>query len=252
MGQNYGVSVPTDNLKHYFDINNPKCVDASATITSSTRLTDLVDSSFTLQPQDTTSETIGGMSFTQDNGNYVYTQNAKVGGEPCWSGTTTTARVDNFTFICWFKLAYGTATQRAENIYGGGFSGRTSFYLVPGGTSTYNGLLRYSDAGSTNSYSIGSSYGATDNNWHCWAGVDYGPDYYHKTDFYIDGSYKGTATSNTSYDTPDGNGTIKWGSWSGTYGNFGGSTNLFMYYERTLTAAEIYNVYQNTRARFGV
>lgn len=251
MGQNYGVSVPTDNLKFYFDVNNSKCVDASAAITSSTTLTNLVDSSYTFAPSDTTSSGLGAMSFTQDNGNYVYSQNAKVGGDPCWLGASI-PRVDNFTFICWFKAAYGTTTQRSENIYGGGFDGRTSFYLVPGGTSTYNGLLRYSDAGSTNSYSIGDSYGATDNNWHCWAAVDYGPDYYHKTDFYIDASYKGTATSNTSYDTPDGNAAPIWGSWTTTYGNFGGSTNLFMYYERTLTPAEIYNVYQNTRTRFGV
>ena len=251
MGQNYGVSVPTDNLKFYFDVNNPKCVNASAAITSSTTLTNLVDSSYTFAPYDTTSSGLGAMSFTQDNGNYVYSQNAKVGGEPSWVGASI-PRVDEFTFICWYKLAYGTATQRSENIYGGGFSGRTSFYLVPGGTSTYNGVLRYSDASSTNSYSAGSSYGATDNNWHCWAAVDYGPDGYHKTDFYIDGAFKITGTSNTSFDTPDGNGTPIWSAWTETYGNFGGSTNLFMYYEKALTAAEIYNVYQNTRTRFGV
>ena len=115
MGQNYGVSVPTENLKFYFDVNNPKCVDASAAITSSTTLTNLVDSSYTFAPSDTTSSGLGAMSFTQDNGNYVYSQNAKVGGEPCWLGASI-PRVDEFTFICWYKLAYGTATQREENI----------------------------------------------------------------------------------------------------------------------------------------
>ena len=150
-----GPNIPTNGLKAFFDVSNPKCVDASQTIDSNTRLINLVsDSNIQMQPQETNSNTLGNMSFVEDNGSYVYNQNAIEGsGEPSWKGINNPTRVDSYSFVCWFKYNYGLSYQRNENIYGGGFGSRTSFYLIQWYI-TAHGVLRYSDAGGTNSYSV--------------------------------------------------------------------------------------------------
>ena len=48
----------------------------------------------------------------------------------------------------------------------------------------------------------------------------------------------------------DGTDTMIWGSWSGTYGNFNGRTNCFMYYERVLSDSEMLNIYNGMKRRF--
>ena len=250
MGLNHSPRLPTDGLKVVLDVNNSKCVDATQTITSGTRLKNLIDSSFEFNSPYTDATTLAAMSFVQENGQYVYNQVSTAGGEPGWASTSGFPRTDDYTFIVWFKWQSGSAYQRADNIYGGGFSGRTSFYLAPGGTSNSHGLLRYSDAGGTNSYSVTSSHGLNDGNWHCLVGRDYGSDGAHTSEFWADGVLRQTGTSNASHDTPDGNSTMTWGSWSTSYGNFGGRTNLYMYWDRALTEAEIKQVYTATRGKF--
>ena len=79
---------------------------------------------------------------------------------------------------------------------------------------------------------------------------DTGGDGNQTTRFYVDGVLKQTGTSNASYDTPDGTDTMIWGSWSGTYGNFNGRTNCFMYYERVLSDSEMLNIYNGMKRRF--
>lgn len=248
-----GPNIPTNGLKAFFDVSNPKCVDASQTIDSNTRLINLVsDSNIQMQSQDTTSATLGNMSFVEDNGSYVYNQNAIAGtGEPGWKGINNPTRVNDYSFVCWYKYNYGSSYQRAENIYGGGFGSRTSFYLSPSGTSASHGILRYSDVGGTNSYGVQANYGGSDGEWHMFAATDTGPDVGVQTSkFYLDGVWKATAASNSSHDNNDGTDTMVWGSWSGTYGNFNGRTNCFMYYERVLTDDEIYNIYNGMKRRF--
>jgi len=252
MAQHYGLKIPTEQLAGMFDVANPKCVDASASITYSTRLNNLVNSNHSLRPYENVAATLSAMSFVEDNGNYVYNQVSTAGGEPGWWGTSGLTRTDDFTFICWYNYNYGSAYQRSDNIYGGGFSGRTSFYISPSGTSASHGLLRYSDAGGTNSYSVTGSHGGNNGQWHMFCGRDYGPDGNHTSEFWLDGVLKQTGTSNASYDTPDGSQTMTWGSWSGNYGNMGGKMNLFMYYERALTGNEILGIYNATKSRFGL
>ena len=249
MGIAYNPKVPKDS-KFYFDVNNPKCIaDPSATITtgaSGTRLNCLV-SNLQLEPYDNTNT---NMTFVQDNGSYCYNQVGTNSGSPGWRSTTNVTRVDSYTFICWFKYQYGSSYQRANNIYGGGFHSKTSFYLSPSGTSSSHGYLRYSDAGGTNAYSRTVNYGASDGEWHMFATTDTGGDGNQSTKIYIDGDLQHTATSNASYDTPDGDQQVTWGSWSVTYGNFGGKANCYMYYERALSDTEIKDVYNSLKGRF--
>ena len=244
-----GPNIPTDNLKFFVDVSNPKCVDASQTIDSNTRLNNLVGGPEQFKPYDTTN---GNMSFVEDNGSYVYNQVSTNGGEPGWTGIGgDPTRTDNQSFVCWFKYNYGSDHQRNDNIYGGGFVGNTSFYLSPGGTSASHGVLRYSDAGGTNGYGVTSSAnGGNDGNWHMFGATDTGGDGNQTTKVYIDGVLKQTGTSNSSYDTPDNTDKLCWGSWSLTYGNFGGRSNCFMYYEKTLTATEMLNIYNGMKHRF--
>lgn len=247
MGFNRGPKIVTDGLVAYFDVASTRCVDASQGLTSSTRLKNLAGGDLEMVPYDTTNS---NMSFVIDNGNYVYDQNGINGGYPGWYGSINQARTDDFTFICWFKYTYGSSNQRSNNIYGGGFSGRTSFYLSPGGTSSSHGVLRYSDAGSANAYSRTGAYGGNDNTWHQFAAVDSGPDGAHSTEVFIDGVSKGTTTSNASFDTPDGTGQFTWGSWSLTYGNMNARSNCYMYYNRALSDNEILQNYNTIKNRF--
>jgi hypothetical protein len=251
MGQFYGMEIPTQGLSAAFDVANPKCVDATSTITSSTRLKNLVNRNHELGFQDTASATLSAMSFVVDNGSYVYDQVSTAGGEPGWKATSTIPRSNDETFIGWYKFQNGSSYQRGDNIYGGGFSGRTSFYISPSGTSSSHGLLRYSDAGGTDSFSVTGSHGANDGNWHMLCGRDYGPDGAHTAEFWLDGVLTQSGTSNATHDTPDGNQTMTWGSWSGDYGNMGGRLNLFYYWNRTLTPEEILQFYNATKGRFG-
>jgi len=243
-----GPNISEDGLTVYFDVSNPKCVDASQTVDTNTRLNNLAGGTLKMSPYDTTN---GNMSFVLENGNYVYNQNGINGGDPGWVSTVYPTRVDDYTFICWFKYTYGNGNQRAENIYGGGFNGQTSFYLSPGGTSAYHGALRYSDASSANSYQVyGTGHGGNDGNWHMFTTTDTGGDGNQTTKLYIDGILKQTVQSNASHDTPDGTRQMTWGSWSAGYGNFNGRSNCYMYYERTLSDDEVLGIYNATKNRF--
>jgi len=246
MGAAGGPSLTNQNLVAYFDVANPKCIDASQTIVAGTRLQNLAGGDPEMYPYDS----LANMSFVLENGKYIYNQNGVNGGDPGWLSTVNVSRSDSYTFVCWFKFTYGTGNQRAENIYGGGFQSETSFVISWGGTSSSHGVLRYSDAGGTNSYSAAGAHGGNDNNWHQFASTDEGGDGNQTTKVYIDGVLKQTATSNASHDTPDGSARMTWGSWSGGYGNFNGRTNCYMYYDRVLSAQEIANLYNATKGRF--
>ena len=286
----FSPKIITDGLVGYFDVNNPKCVDATQTITDDTRLNNLAGGTMLMQPQDHTFEGTPIMSFTTDNSGYVYDQDGVTGWDdtdsdsksaspnPGWksiSGESLTQNND-YTFICWFKYTYGTGNQRVgENIYGGGFSGRTSFYLSPSGNSNHTGVLRYADtdtypsnldggnaASNSGSYSIlDSTYGGNDNNWHMFASVDTGDDGNHSTKFYIDGVLKATQAASIGsfvgpdgvtyqHDTPDGARQMTWGSWSVTYGNMTGKSNCFMYYNKALSNTEILQNYNALKPKF--
>jgi len=244
-----GPNIPTDNLKAFFDVSNPKCVDASDTIDSNIRLNNLVGGTEQLRAYDTTNS---NMTFVIDNGSYVYNQNGINDGYPGWCGTgTNPTRVDDYSFVCWYKYNYGSSNQRNNNIYGGGFNGETSFYLSPGGTSQSHGALLYSDAGGTNSYSVTSgANGGNDGNWHMFGHSNTGGDGNQTTKLYIDGVHKQTGTSNSSYDTPDNTAELVWGSWSKSYGNFNGRSNCFMYYEKVLSDNDMFRIYNGMKKRF--
>ena len=144
----YNPKIPKNQLVFLFDISNPKCVDATQTIDANTRLNNLAGGSLQLQSEQTVSGSLGDMSFVKDGKLYVYNQvGTNASNYPGWKGTETVTAVDDYSFVGWYKYEIGSSNQRANNIYGGGFRGRTSFYLSPGGTSNKSGALRYSEAG---------------------------------------------------------------------------------------------------------
>lgn len=252
-GSTSGLGIPTRNLKVLLDVNNPNCVDATQPITTATELNNLYGWTDVYFGPFGTSDT-SGMSYVLDpnTGNYNYAQVGTGTLDSGWSSFQALPMTTNFTFHCWFKYTPGTGTQRGENIYGGGWYGRTSFYLAPSGTSSSHGILRYSDAGSSNGYSRTSAYGGNDGNWHLFSAVDRGTDGNKHTYFYIDGELKDAYHRSTTHVVPDGLTAMTWGSWSVTYGNFGGESNLYMYYDIDQTDAEVRRVFQATRSRFGV
>ena len=247
-----GPHILQQHLVILLDVNNPRCIDAASNTiaTMDTRLVNLGSANFQFKPNNVDYDT---MQFSQEpNGQWVYHQlgNHASGGSPTWLAESLYTRTDNYTFMCWFKYQYGSDYQRAQNIYSGGFNSQSSFYLSSGGTSYNTGFLRYSDIGSTDSYSHTAAYGVSNNTWHCLATVDYGGDGAHTTKFYIDGELKYTANSNATHDTPDGDKQLVWCSWSVGYGCFDGYSNLFTYYDVALDDSDILLLYDAYRTRF--
>ena len=249
-----GPTIPLDELKVVIDVSNSKCYQAATAttgLTSNTKLYNLV-----------TGQTVSyfyndvGTEAYQDavnlNGNLVLRHNSFAGStkrSTTWRSNVNVDRVDDYTVISWFK--FDNSGQPSENIYGGGFHGQTSFYISPSGTSASHGVLNYSDAGSLNSFHTIGNHGANDGNWHMRAYTTTGPDVgVQTTKFYIDGVLKQTGNSNSSHDNPDGSSTMRWGSWTNTYGNMAGDLNQFMYYEKVLTDSEIYQVYNSSKTRY--
>jgi len=249
-----GSNIVLDGLAVFIDPNNSKCVDATQTITTGTRLSNLVtnDATFgSMQFQPNASGTTNGnMSFTQEpNGDWVYDQVSVNGGEPGWTSTASYSKVTNFSFSAWFKFQHGSSFQRADNIYGGGWSSFAAFYLSPGGTSSSHGILRSS---SGSSISITNNYGASDGEWHQFTATDTGVDAAHVTKLYIDGEFKSSA-SNAGYVSSTSASIMTWACWSSTFGNLGGKTGCYMYYHnKILTDSEVRQNYEAQRGRFGV
>lgn len=248
-----GPNLPKENLTVLLDAGNPKCYQAAVADTglpSNTKLYNLVnDSPVSYFYNDQSTEAY--QDVVAHNGTLVLRHNAFDGTnrDTTWRSDVNVTRVHHYTFISWFK--FDNTGQQSENIYGGGFDGQTSFYMSPSGTSASHGVLNYSDAGSANAFSTTADHGANDGNWHMRAYTTTGPDVgVQTTKFYVDGVLKQTGTSNSSHDNPDGTRQMRWGSWTGGYGNMEGDLNHFIYYERVLTDAEILQVYNATRVRY--
>tara|TARA_R100000081_G_C4778287_1_gene149925 strand:- start:193 stop:999 length:807 start_codon:yes stop_codon:yes gene_type:complete len=254
------TSVITDDLVLYIDVNNPKCVDASADITSSTKLKNLAGGSYSdIQLGVYDSGAVPEMQFIkhEQTGLWIYDQDgvSDTGEAPGWISDANYDRTDddnNFTFICWYKYPHGNSTQRAQNIYGGGFQSKTSFYLSPGGTSSSRGVLRYPNTGTTGAGNFSSTTFSSKEQWICFAATDRNvPGGTYETKRYFNGVLIGTNTASASFVAPTGNNKFTWGSWSGSYGAATMEANLFMYYNRVLTDEEIMHNYLATREKFG-
>lgn len=253
MGIFRGPNIPKEDLKVHLDVASIRCYQEGVVdtgLSSGQKLYNLVkNDTIEYFYNDVGSEAY--QDIVEHNGNLVLRHNAYDGTnrDTTWRANTGITRVNSYTFVSWFK--FDNSGQQAENIYGGGFDGRTSFYMSPGGTSASHGVLNYSDAGSANAFSTTSDHGANDGNWHMRAYTTTGPDVgVQTTKFYVDGVLKQTGTSNSSHDNPDGTGTMRWGSWTSTYGNLEGDLNCFLYYERVLSDDEILQIYNGTRRRF--
>ena len=249
-----GSNIVLDGLAVFIDPNNSKCVDATQTITTGTRLSNLVTKgsifgSMQFQPN-VSGTTNGNMSFTQEpNGDWVYDQVSVNGGEPGWVSSASYSKLTSFSFSAWFKFQHGASFQRADNIYGGGWESNTAFYLSAGGTSSSHVILPTSTGGSI---SITSNYGASDGEWHQFTATDTGVDAAHVTKLYIDGEFK-TSSSSPSYVSSTAGSNMTWACWSPTYGNMGGKTGCYMYYHnKVLTDLEVRQNYEAQRGRFGV
>ena len=124
--------------------------------------------------------------------------------------------------------------------------------MASGGTSESSAVLVYSAAGSSNGFTAGMSSTINDGNWHMRAFTVTGPSTGVTTcKTYVDGNYSGVASSNSNYVAAT-DGTMRWGSWSSSYGNMGGQLNGFMYYEKVLSDNEIKQVYNATKEKYGV
>lgn len=273
MAFSFSPKIVTNGLVAYYDVNNPKCVDTSQSITADTRLNNLAKNSTFPQLRPNTSggndPSDGNMTFVLDNGHYVYDQDGVTGfgnnAFPSWKGVSSSRRVDDYTFMGWYKFLTNpdnTASvhqRHGVNIYGGGFESRTSFYLSVQGFGNKQGVLRYSNNGNSNeNYTVNNTHGANDNEWHMFASTDTGGDSAQITKLYIDGVHVQTRNLSTHpttdpHPTPKTDGRsplIVWGGWSPTYGNFTGRTNCFGYYERVLSDAEILQNYNALKPRF--
>ena len=257
-----------DGLKVYIDVNNPKCLsNPDSAVSSSTRLYNLA------YDQETSSADVpylypsgnstghAQMSFPTFNGRRVAYQNALAAGaanDPGWYGSmVSSSRVESYTFSSWFRYRIGSSYQLAENIYGGGFSSQTSFYISPGGVSVSTGVLHYSP-GNTNNFANNyntngtSEPGGTADAWHMHTHTTtYSGSNTFTSRFYVDGVEK-CAVVNASNYTPWTSGTMTWGSWSGGYGNFSGYMNHYMYFERQLSSREVALLYNTQRLFYGV
>lgn len=251
MALHHNPRIVTDGLKVLIDVADSSCNSAAAgTVPNDHRLYNLADKSYIeylYNDQNTESQ----QTFVDYRGNLMLYHEAWNGTNTyytTWRGNIASARHDSYTFISWFK--FDNVGQRSGNIYGGGFTGQTSFYMSPGGTSESDGVLLYSDAGSTNGYSTNPG-GGNDNQWHMRAFTVTGPDVGVQTaKYYRDAQLISTVNSNSSHDNPDGNGEIRWGSWTNTYGNMTGNLNGFMYYGRVLPQSELQQIYDATKTRY--
>ena len=252
--------IVTDDLVLYIDVTNPMSVDASAALTSSTKLKNLAGGSYSdIQLGVYDSGAVPEMQFIRHDQTdlWIYDQDgvSDTGEYPGWISDANYDRTDddnNFTFMCWYKYPHNNSTQRAQNIYGGGFQSKTSFYLSPGGTSSSRGILRYPNSGTTGAYSSTNTQFSSNEQWICFAATDKnvsGGTY--ETKLYLNGQPISSSTASASFVAPTGDGKFTWGSWSASYGNATMKSNLFMYYNRTLTAEEILQNYEATRERFG-
>lgn len=253
MGIFRGPDLPREDLKVHLDVASIRCYQEGVVdsgLSSGQKIYNLVKND-TIEYFYNDQGTEAYQDIVEHNGNLVLRHNAYDGTnrDTTWRANTGITRVNSYTFVSWFK--FDNSGQQSENIYGGGFDGRTSFYMSPSGTSENHGVLNYSDAGSANAWSTTSNHGANDGNWHMRAYTTTGPDVgVQTTKFYVDGVLKQTGTSNSSHDNPDGTGTMRWGSWTGGYGNMEGDLNCFLYYERVLSDDEILQIYNGTRRRF--
>jgi len=258
-----GPHIPQDNLKVYLDITNPDCYQANNIvdpIADDVKLYNLADRTYidyfyndynTEAYQETVTPTVSPLIVLQHN-----TREGGSNRDTTWVGvkpdgtSTIVNRVLSYTFICWFK--FDNVNQQSENIYGGGFTGRLSFYMSSGGTSESSAVLVYSAAGGANSFTAGMSSTINDGNWHMRAFTITGPTTGVTTcKTYVDGNYSAATSSNSSFVAPT-DGTMRWGSWTNGYGNMGGQLNGFMYYEKVLSDNEIKQVYNATKEKYGV
>ena len=250
----FGPNIPQEDLRVALDVSNPRCYVAQTVVdgvASGTQLKNLVrgaDVDYFYSPNSSESY----QYIRLHNGSMVLFHdsfNSSTLRLTTWYSNVSVPRVSSYTFISWFN--FDNTGQPAQNIYGGGFNSRTSFYMSPSGTSETHGVLNYSDAGSTNAFSTVGSHGGNDGNWHMRAYTTTGPDVgTQTTKFYLDGVLKQTGSSNASHDNPDGSGGMTWGSWSTTYGCMSGYLNLYLYYERVLSDKEILQIFNATKTRF--
>tara|TARA_R100001015_G_C4615518_1_gene171519 strand:- start:550 stop:1359 length:810 start_codon:yes stop_codon:yes gene_type:complete len=256
------ATIVTEGLQFYYDVNNPKCNPDVRTgvIALSSKLYNLAqDGDYKddyLSPFDT--DAIPEMTFSKEEqtGLWIYDQDGTTdtAEDPGWvSNESYNRNVDEFTFFCWYNFPYGGGSQRTDNIYGGGFQSKTSFYLSSGGTSSARGFLRYPNSGSSGSYSRTTTEFNDPQQWLCMATTD---ENVHEiggatTKLYFNGLLNGSSTGSSSFAAPSGTNKAVWGSWSGDYGPFSGKSNCFMYYERKLSADEILQNYNATKGRFG-
>jgi hypothetical protein len=251
MSLHHNPRIVTSGLKVLIDAADPNCNSqrSTGTLSSGHRLYNLADSTF-MEYLYNDVGTEAYQELQQDKGGLVLYHNAYDGTvrDTTWRSNNTPTRVNNYTVISWFK--FDNVSQQSENIYGGGFDSRTSFYMSPGGTSEADGVLLYSDAGSTNAF-VTNPGGGNDGQWHMRAYTVTGPDVGVQTcNYYRDATLISTVQSNSSHDNPDGAQVMRWGSWTNTYGNLRGHLNGFMYYERVLPQDELTQIYLATKTRY--
>ena len=258
MGTYGGPHIPQKDLKVYLDVTNPDCYQANNItdpIANDTLLYNLADQSFTEYFYNVNNTEAYQETVTPTNLPHIVMQHNAFEGnanrDTTWFSQTSVSRVLTYSFVCWYK--FDNVNQQSENIYGGGFEGRLSFYMSSGGTSANSYVLLYSSAGSANGWTAGMGNQINDNNWHMRSYTVTGPSTGVTTcKTYIDGVYYGVYTSNSSYVGDTSNRIMTWGSWSGGYGNMAGQLNGYMYYERILSDNDMKQIYRATKGKYGL
>jgi|TARA_R100000479_G_C6353352_1_gene190114 hypothetical protein len=253
-----GPHIPQKDLKVYLDITNSDCYEANDIadpIVADTKLYNLADKSFTEYFYNIQNTEAYQQTVTPTQLPILCMQHDAFEGntnrDTTWFSATSVPRVLSYSFVCWYK--FDNVNQQSENIYGGGFNGRLSFYMSPSGTSANSYVLLYSSSGSANGWTAGFGNQINDNKWHMRSYTVTGPSTGVTTcKTYIDGAYYGAYTSNSSYVADTSNRSMTWGSWTQTYGNMAGQLNGYMYYERVLSDEEMRLIYLATKEKYGV
>ncbi len=251
MALHHNPRIVTDGLKVLIDVADQRCNSqtTAGALSSGHRLYNLADTSYVEYLYNDNS-TEAYQEIEIHRGNPVLFHNAfdGVNRDTTWRANTTSARHNSYTFVCWYK--FENSGQQSANIYGGGFDQRTNFYMSPSGTSESDGVLAYSDGGSVANFSSNPG-GGNDGQWHMRAFTMTGPDVGIQTlKYYRDAELKSTQNSADTHDNPDGNGLLRWGSWSNGYGNMKGHLNGLMYYDKVLSQEQLEQIYLATKTRY--
>lgn len=223
MGLSHSPSISTNGLMLYLDAANPKSYPGSGTT-----WTDMISSKLFSASGTPTFNSTGYFTF---NGTSDYFSNSSLNSFALNTSTTVYVTYPTYTV---------SGGQRVNISYRSGFGGR----LYVG---TQSGVIfSYYDSLSTPNYTNGA---ITVNSWNiCAVTTDSGAG---TISHYVNGSLSGTSASRTGFSAVT-NTALHIGYDGPTNEYFQGRISQVMVYNRVLTAAEILQIFNAMRGRYGI